>query len=75
MNNAVEHHLPLLMKAILGEPLYLYLTIGSEVISLLLIRYNWEIDWPLYYIRKVLQGAQVRYSHVEVDYAMLILAN
>ncbi|KAL0458768.1 UNVERIFIED_CONTAM: hypothetical protein Slati_0504000 [Sesamum latifolium] len=57
--------LPLLVKPSPGETLYLYLSVAPQAVSFVLI---WEEDrkqLPIYYVSKVLNGAEGRYTPIE----------
>ncbi|KAL0442255.1 UNVERIFIED_CONTAM: hypothetical protein Sradi_0164400 [Sesamum radiatum] len=57
--------LPLLVKPILGDTLYLYLPSTSQAISSVLVREENDDQTPIYYISKVLNGAECRYPPIE----------
>ena len=44
-----------------GETLYLYLGISDKAISAVLIKKEGQVDRPVYYVNKVLQGPEIRY--------------
>ncbi|KAK3023934.1 hypothetical protein RJ639_043604 [Escallonia herrerae] len=56
---------PLLSKPIAGEMLFLYLAITDFAISAVLVREEDSKQFPIYYVRKVLQGAELRYPTTE----------
>ncbi|GKV19462.1 hypothetical protein SLEP1_g29723 [Rubroshorea leprosula] len=56
---------PLLTKAEEGETLYLYLGISDTALSSVLVRETAQLQRPVYYASKVLQGAELRYSTAE----------
>ncbi|GKV46622.1 hypothetical protein SLEP1_g53596 [Rubroshorea leprosula] len=56
---------PLLIKAIDGEILYLYLGILDEAVSSVLVREEAKQQKPIYYISSVLHGAKLRYPIAE----------
>ncbi|KAK3012773.1 hypothetical protein RJ639_009187 [Escallonia herrerae] len=63
---------PLLSNPFVGEELFLYLAVAESTVSAVLIR---EQDGPIYYMRKVLQGAELRYPNAEkLAFALLIAA-
>ena len=49
---------PLLSPSILGKELYLYLAVSPYVVSSTLIREERKIQKPVYYISRVLRGAE-----------------
>ncbi|XP_073119986.1 uncharacterized protein [Henckelia pumila] len=57
--------LPVLAKAISGEPLYIYLSALEEAVSSVLIRQEGETQDPIYFFSHALKGAELRYSEVE----------
>ncbi|XP_072071627.1 uncharacterized protein [Arachis hypogaea] len=65
---------PILAKPQTGETLYIYLSITEEALAATLIRENEKKDQkPIYFISKVLQDAEARYSRIEkLAYALLI---
>ncbi|KAK2996476.1 hypothetical protein RJ639_025737 [Escallonia herrerae] len=66
---------PLLSKPIPGEDLFLYLAVAESVVSAVLIREQDGRQFPIYYVSKVLQGAEQRYPNAEkLAFALLIAA-
>ncbi|KAL0439155.1 UNVERIFIED_CONTAM: hypothetical protein Slati_2398500 [Sesamum latifolium] len=62
--------LPLLVKPHQGKPspgeaLYLYLSTAPQAVSSVLIREEDGKQLPIYYVSKVLNGAEVRYTPIE----------
>ncbi|KAL0356463.1 UNVERIFIED_CONTAM: hypothetical protein Sradi_4093200 [Sesamum radiatum] len=57
--------LPLLVKPSPGDTLYLYLSATMQAVSSVLIREEKGKQLPIYYVSKVLNGAEVRYTHRE----------
>ena len=47
------------------EVLYAYLVVTNHAVSLVLIQVDSEVQRLVYYIRKSLQDAETRYSHME----------
>ncbi|KAL0431117.1 UNVERIFIED_CONTAM: Retrovirus-related Pol polyprotein from transposon.6 [Sesamum radiatum] len=56
---------PLKIKAILGDILYLYLSSTPQAVSSVLIREKEGRQLPIYYVSKVLNGAEERYTIIE----------
>ncbi|XP_052204008.1 uncharacterized protein LOC127809283 [Diospyros lotus] len=56
---------PLLTRPETRETLYLYLGISEEAISAILIRKEGQVDRPIYYVIKVLQGPKTCYPFAE----------
>ncbi|XP_061360758.1 uncharacterized protein LOC133304723 [Gastrolobium bilobum] len=67
---------PILGKPEPGEVLYLYLSVSQEAVSSVLVREGKDgKQQPVYFISKVLQGAETRYQHVEkIAFTLLITA-
>ncbi|KAL0285397.1 UNVERIFIED_CONTAM: hypothetical protein Scaly_2820500 [Sesamum calycinum] len=57
--------LPLLVKPIPGDTLYLYLSSTSRAISSVLVREEDDDQTPIYYVSKVLNGAECHYPPIE----------
>ncbi|CAA0831777.1 Unknown protein, partial [Striga hermonthica] len=57
--------LPLLAKPVQGEDLVLYVSIGDIVMSSVLLREEGMAQFPIYYVSKVIQGTERRYSKIE----------
>ncbi|KAL2253138.1 UNVERIFIED_CONTAM: Pro-Pol polyprotein [Sesamum indicum] len=56
---------PLLTNLKRSEALYLYLAISENVVSSALIREEEGVQNPIYYVSKMLQGAEKRYTQIE----------
>ncbi|XP_073138042.1 uncharacterized protein [Henckelia pumila] len=57
--------LPMLAKAIPGEPLYIYLSALEGAVSSVLIRQEGAAQHPIYFFSHALKGVELRYSEVE----------
>ncbi|KAL0453660.1 UNVERIFIED_CONTAM: hypothetical protein Slati_1344100 [Sesamum latifolium] len=57
--------LPLLVKPSLGDTLYLYLSATPQAVSSVLLREMEGKQLPIYYVSKVLNGAEGRYTPIE----------
>ncbi|KAL0437620.1 UNVERIFIED_CONTAM: hypothetical protein Sradi_0469900 [Sesamum radiatum] len=57
--------LPLLLKPSPGETLYLCLSVAPQVVSFVLIREEKGKQLPIYYVSKVLNQAEGRYTPIE----------
>lgn len=67
--------LPLLKQPNAGQPLIVYLAAGEESISAVLVRKEGTEQYPIYFVSRVLQGAEVRYSEVQkVALALVVTA-
>ena len=56
---------PLLSPSVIGEELFLYLTVTPHAVSSALIREKGKIQKPVYYTSKALRGAEGRYPLIE----------
>lgn len=65
--------LPLLVMPTPGEILILYFAVGENSISSVLIKEEDGVKKPVYFVSKVLQGAEVRYTEVEKAALAIIL--
>ncbi|GFY93718.1 hypothetical protein Acr_09g0001640 [Actinidia rufa] len=66
---------PLLTVPTTGEDLYIYLSISPTAVSAVLIREEDQVQRPIYYVSKVLMGAEARYPRIEkLTYALMIAA-
>ncbi|KAK3002009.1 hypothetical protein RJ639_022183 [Escallonia herrerae] len=66
---------PLLSKPLAEEELFLYLAIAESAVSAMLVRNQNSKQLPIYYVSKVLQGAELRYPDTEkLAFALLIAA-
>ncbi|XP_016164694.1 uncharacterized protein LOC107607235 [Arachis ipaensis] len=55
-----------------GEPLYLYLAVTTQAIAAVLVREEDKTQRPIYFISKVLKGAELEYTKLEkLAYALL----
>lgn len=55
----------LLTKPIPGEMLYLYLAVGESSLSVILLNEEDKLQKPIYYISKLIQEMELRYSEIE----------
>ncbi|XP_050211843.1 uncharacterized protein LOC126661999 [Mercurialis annua] len=56
---------PLLSRPVAGENLYLYLSVGRETIASVLVREEEEEQRPIYYISRMLKGAELNYPTID----------
>lgn len=64
---------PLLFKQMEGETLFLYLAASQKAIGLVLMREEEKTQNPIYYVRRSLKGAEIRYSPLEnVVFALIV---
>ncbi|XP_072066641.1 uncharacterized protein [Arachis hypogaea] len=56
---------PVLGKPRAGEPLYLYLSVTEEALATVLIREEEKTQQPVYFVSRVLQGPELKYSKLE----------
>ncbi|XP_012833285.1 PREDICTED: uncharacterized protein LOC105954155 [Erythranthe guttata] len=57
--------LPLLSKPEVGERLYVYLAAGGQAVSAVLLSERNGIQRPVYYVSRMLRGAEKNYSEIE----------
>ncbi|KAL0446276.1 UNVERIFIED_CONTAM: putative protein K02A2.6 [Sesamum latifolium] len=57
--------LPLLVKPVPGDTLYLYISTIAQTVSSVLLREEAGNQTPIYYVSKVLNGAESRYPPIE----------
>ncbi|XP_061356159.1 uncharacterized protein LOC133300600 [Gastrolobium bilobum] len=66
---------PVLSSPREGEPLIMYLSVGDMAVSSVLVQESEEGQQPIYFVSRLLQGAELRYQKLEkVVFALLILA-
>ncbi|KAL0434461.1 UNVERIFIED_CONTAM: hypothetical protein Slati_2780400 [Sesamum latifolium] len=65
---------PLLIKPQAWERLYIYLLTSEEAVSVVLVRTEGKEHQPVYYVSKLLQGAEPRYPQIEKLVLALIVA-
>ena len=64
---------PILTKPMAGDTLILYLAVADEAVSGVLIREEGKDQFPIYFVSKVLQGAELNYQRLEkVAFALLV---
>ncbi|KAK3003723.1 hypothetical protein RJ639_019794 [Escallonia herrerae] len=64
---------PLLSKPVSGEELFLYLAVAKSAVSAVLVREEAARQLPIYYVSKILQGAEQRYPDTEkLAFALLM---
>ncbi|XP_072076456.1 uncharacterized protein [Arachis hypogaea] len=56
---------PVLGKPRAGEPLYLYLSVTEEALAAVLVREEGKTQQPVYFVSRVFQGPELRYSKLE----------
>ncbi|CAA0837255.1 Uncharacterized mitochondrial protein AtMg00860, partial [Striga hermonthica] len=66
-------NLPLLAKPIHGEELVLYISVGESAVSPVLLREEEVTQFPIYYVSRVMQGAELRYSEIEKCALMVVV--
>ncbi|KAL0446110.1 UNVERIFIED_CONTAM: Retrovirus-related Pol polyprotein from transposon gypsy [Sesamum latifolium] len=72
----LKHYLatpPLLANLKQGEVLFLYLAISDEAVSSILVREQKKIQNSVYYVSKMLQGAEKRYAQIEKLALVLVI--
>ena len=74
----IKEHLgspPLLSKPKEGEVLIIYMVISDYAISVVLVREEEDIQYPVYYVSKRMLDAETRYTNMEKLAYALILAS
>ena len=66
---------PLLSKPSQGEVLYLYLAVSDKALSAVLVKQEDKVQKPIYYVNKVLHGAELNYSAIEKFALAMIIAS
>ncbi|KAA3473386.1 rve domain-containing protein/RVT_3 domain-containing protein [Gossypium australe] len=67
---------PLLKSPYVGETLYLYLATSEETIVTVLVKLEGVHQFLVYYVSKVLQNNELRYSKIEkCIYALIVAAH
>ncbi|XP_052189925.1 uncharacterized protein LOC127799739 [Diospyros lotus] len=66
--------IPLLTRPETGEKLYLYLGVSHQAVSAVLVRQVGQVDSPVYYVSKVLQGEEMQYPYAEKIALALVAA-
>ncbi|WOH00585.1 hypothetical protein DCAR_0519954 [Daucus carota subsp. sativus] len=66
---------PLLSKPVDGETLYVYLAVSEKALSAVLVREDRKIQKPVYYVSKILHGAELNYSVIEKFALAMITAS
>ena len=56
---------PIMSSPLTDEVLFSYIAVASHAVSLVLIRIDNGIQWPVYYVRKSLHKAEIRYLQLE----------
>ena len=56
---------PVLCKPLPGTPLHLYFAVTDRAISSILVHEQDQVQKPIYFVSKVLQGPEVRYQAIE----------
>lgn len=64
----------MLSQTILGEGLYLYLSVTAIVVSTALVREEGKTQHPVYYISRALRGVEPRYPPMELLAFALVVA-
>ena len=66
---------PLLSPSVMGEELFLYLTVTPHAVSSALIREEEKVQKPVYYTSRALRGAEGQYPLIEKLAFALITAS
>ncbi|KAK3037084.1 hypothetical protein RJ639_029926 [Escallonia herrerae] len=65
---------PLLSKPLLGEDLFLYLSVKEVTVSVVLVREEDGVQKSIYYVSKVLQDVETRYPKIDKIALALIIS-
>jgi len=65
----------LLTRSKIGEKLCLYLGDSYQAVSAVLVRQVGQVDSPIYYVSKVLQGDESQYPYAEKIALALVTAS
>ena len=57
--------LPLILKPIEQEKLYLYLVVSNKAVNAALVRKEEKVQWSIYYVSKRLLDAETKYLELE----------
>ncbi|XP_057784883.1 uncharacterized protein LOC131002399 [Salvia miltiorrhiza] len=57
--------LPTQTKPVPGETLYLYIAVGEDAISSVLIREEGSHQKPIYFVSRIIQGSELNYTEIE----------
>ncbi|KAL0451934.1 UNVERIFIED_CONTAM: hypothetical protein Slati_1171500 [Sesamum latifolium] len=63
----------LLVKPTPGDAIYLYISSTSQAVSSVLVREKDDTQTPIYYVSKVLNGAEIRYLSIEKMVVALVI--
>ncbi|KAL8091611.1 hypothetical protein AgCh_034024 [Apium graveolens] len=66
---------PLLAKPSLNEVLFLYLAVSESALSAVLVKEELKVQKPVYYVSKILHGAELNYSTIEKFALPLVMAS
>ena len=66
---------PLLVTPVPGEELFLYLAVSQHAVSVVLVRAEGIQHLPIFYVRKTLLGAKIRYLPLEKLALALMMAS
>ncbi|KAL0408264.1 UNVERIFIED_CONTAM: hypothetical protein Sradi_1760800 [Sesamum radiatum] len=58
----------------MGDTLFIYLAVSESAVSAVLVRQECREHQPVYYVSKVLQGAEIKYSQIEKLALALVVA-
>ena len=65
---------PFLAKPKDDETLYVYLAVSDRAVSAVLVREENIVQWPVYYVSKVLLDAETRYPKIETLSLALVMS-
>ena len=54
--------------------LYVYLTVSEQAVSVVLVRKEDKVQWPIFYVNKALLDAETNYTEIEKLFRALLVA-
>ena len=64
---------PIMSSPESDEVLFTYIIVAPHAVSLVLIRVNYGVQWPVYYVSKSLHETEVRYLPLEKAILAVVL--
>ena len=53
--------------------LYIYLAVYEWAVNVVLVREEYKVQWPIFYVRKALLDVETRYTKIEKKFLLLSL--
>ena len=67
-------HPPIMSSPEMNEVLFAYIVVALHTVSLVLIRVNSDIQWPVYYVSRSLHKAEIQYLPLEKAILVIVHA-